>query len=71
MIGLQYVAHYLSADNLYRELQILSRASDKIALSILAVGWWLVIIKVLVGFSMAVSRIVKVAATPKEQQNYG
>ena len=71
VIGLQYVAHYLSADNLYRELQILSRASDKIALSILAVGWWLVIIKVLVGFGMAVSRIVKVAATPKEQQNYG
>lgn len=71
VIGLQYVAQFLSADNLHRELQILSRNSDRIALSILAVGWWLVIIKVLIGIAMAISRFMKVAATPKEQIHYG
>lgn len=71
VIGLQYVAEFLSADNLHRELQILSRKSDGIALSILAVGWWLLIVRVLVGLGFTVGRIMKVAANPKEQQHYG
>ena len=71
VIGLQYVAHFLGADNLSRELQILSRGSDKIALSILAVGWWLVIIKVLVGLGVAISRFMKVATTVVEPKRYG
>ena len=71
MIGLQYVAHFLGADNLSRELQILSRSSDRIALSILAVGWWLVIIKVLVGLGVAISRFMKVATTVVEPKRYG
>ena len=71
VVGLQYVAHFLSADNLYRELQILSRSSDRIALSILAVGWWLVIIKVVIRIAATISRFMKVAANPREPQHHG
>ena len=67
VVGMQYVAYFLDADNLSRELQILSRKSDKITLSILAGFWWLVIIKVLVGTAMTISRFMKVAATPRER----
>jgi len=70
VVGLQYVAHFLGADNLSRELQILSRQSDKITLSILAGFWWLAIIKLLVGIGMTISRFTKVATTVEEKQRH-
>jgi hypothetical protein len=71
VIGLQYVAQSLSADNLSRELQFISSHSDKIALSILASLWWLVIIKGVVGIGAGISRFMKVATTVEGQQRYG
>lgn len=71
VIGLQYVAQFLNAEKLNRELQMLGRNSNRIALGILAVGWWLAIIRVLVGFGLATSRILNVAGARKEQQHYG
>jgi hypothetical protein len=71
VIGLQYVAQSLSADNLSRELQFISRHSDKIALSILASLWWLVIIKGVVGIGAGISRFMKVATTVEGQKRYG
>lgn len=71
VIGLQYVAHFLEADNLSRELQMISRHSEKMTLSILAGFWWLAIIKVVVGLGIAVSRFMKAATTMTERRNYG
>jgi len=71
VIGLQYVAQFLDADNLGRELQIISRHSEKITLSILAGFWWLAIIKGLVGISASISRFTKAATTTMEQKRYG
>ncbi len=71
VIGLQYVAQFLEAENFRRELQSLSRYGDKITLSILAAFWWLVIIKNLVGIGVAISRFMKVATTIEERKRYG
>jgi hypothetical protein len=71
VIGLQYVAQFLEAENFSRELQSLSRHGDKITLSILAGFWWLVIIKGLVGIGVAISRFMKVATTIEERNRYG
>jgi hypothetical protein len=71
VIGLQYVAQFLEADSFSRELQSLSRHRDKIALSILAGFWWLVIIKSLVGMGAAISRFMKAATTIEERKRYG
>ncbi len=71
VIGLQYAAQFLEADNLSRDLQFLSRHSDKIALSILAGFWWLVIIRGMVGLIAAVLRFMKAATTISEQKRYG
>ena len=71
VIGLQYVAQCFSADNLSRELQFISRHSDKIALSILAGFWWLVIIRGVVGIGFGISRFMKVATTLEGQKRYG
>ena len=71
VIGLQYVAQFLSAENLSRELQFISRHSDKIALSILAGIWWLVIIKGLVGIGAGIGRPMTAATTTTEYKRYG
>jgi hypothetical protein len=71
VIGLQYVARLLDADNLSRELQFIGRHSDKIALSILAGFWWLVIIRGVVGIGVGLSRFMKAATTITEQKRYG
>ena len=71
VIGLQYVAQFLEADNFSREVQSLSRHSNKIALSILAGFWWLVIIKSLVGMGAVISRFMKAATTIEERKRYG
>jgi hypothetical protein len=71
VVGLQYVAQLLDADNLSRELQFIGRHSDRIALSILAGFWWLVIIRGVVGIGFGISRFMKVATTITEQKRYG
>ena len=71
VIGFQYVAQFLDADNLSRELQLISRHSDKIALGILAGVWWLVIIKGVVGIGVGISRFTKAATTTTEQNRHG
>lgn len=71
VIGLQYVAQSLNADNLSRELQLISRHSDKFALSILAGIWWLAIIRGVVGIGIGISRFMKAATTTTEQKRYG
>lgn len=71
VIGLQYVAQFLDADNLGRELQIISHHSEKITLSILTGFWWLVIIKGAIGMSMMIGRFMKAATTITEQKRYG
>ena len=71
VIGLQYVARLLDADNLSRELQFIGRHSDKIALSILAGFWWLVIIRGVVGIAVGLSRFMKAATTITGQKRYG
>ncbi len=71
VIGLQYAARLLDADNLSRELQFIGRHSDKIALSILAGFWWLVIIRGVVGIAVGLSRFMKAATTITEQKRYG
>ncbi len=70
-IGLQHVARFLSAENLSRELQSISRHSDKIALSILAGFWWLVIVRGLVALGVGVSRFMRAATTMREPKHYG
>jgi hypothetical protein len=71
VIGLQYVARFLSADNLGRELQIMSRHSDEIAISVLAGFWWLVIVRGAVGTALALWRVMKAATAPRKEQRYG
>jgi len=71
VIGLLYVAQILNADNLSRELQFIGRHSDKIALSILAGFWWLVIIRGVVGIGVGLSHFMKAATTITEQKRYG
>ncbi len=71
VIGLQYAAQFLDADNLSRELQYIGRHSDKIALSILAGLWWLAIIRGVVGIGVGLSRFMKAATTITEQKRYG
>ena len=71
MVGLRYVARLLDADALNRELQSLGGQSDRIALSILAGFWWLVILKISVGIGLAIGRAMKAAATLEEQKRYG
>jgi hypothetical protein len=71
VIGLQYAARLLDADNLSRELQFIGRHSDKIALSILAGFWWLVIIRGVVGIGVGLSRFMKAATTITGQKRYG
>lgn len=71
VIGLQYVARFLSADNLERELQIISRHSDEIALSVLAGLWWLVIVRGAIGTALTLGRVMKAATAPRKEQRYG
>ncbi len=71
VVGLQYAAQVLDADNLSRELQIIGRHSDRIALSILAGFWWLVIIRGVVGIGVGLSRFMKAATTITGQRRYG
>jgi len=71
VIGLQHVAQFLKADNLIRELQFISRHSEKITLSILAGFWWLAIIRVVVGIGFAINRFMIAATTTMEQKRYG
>ena len=71
VIGMQYVANLLSADKLSRELQVLSRHSDRIALSILAGFWWLAIVRGLIGLTAIILRFMKTATTMSEQKRYG
>ena len=71
VIGLQYAAQFLGADNLSRELQYIGRHGDKIALSILAGLWWLAIIRGVVGIGVGLSRFMKAATTTTEQKRYG
>jgi hypothetical protein len=71
VIGLQYAAQFLGADNLSRELQYIGRHSDKIALSILAGLWWLAIIRGVVGIAVGLGRFMKAATTIPEQKRYG
>lgn len=71
VIGLQYVAKFVAAYDLDHELQLMSRHSDQITLSILAGFWWLVIVRGLVGIGIAISRFMKAAATIREGHRYG
>jgi len=71
VIGMQYVAQLLNADNLIRELQIISRHGDKIALSILAGFWWLVIIRGAVGIGFAIRRFMQATTITMGQKRYG
>lgn len=71
MVGLRYVARLLDADALNRELQSLGGQSDRIALSILAGFWWLVIVKISVGIGLAIGRVMKAATILEEQKRYG
>lgn len=71
MVGLRYVARLLDADALNRELQSLGGQSDRIALSILAGFWWLVILKISVGIGLAIGRVMKAATILEEQKRYG
>ncbi len=71
VIGLEHVAQFLKADNLIRELQFISRHSEKITLSILAGFWWLAIIRVVVGIGFAINRFMRAATTTMEQKRYG
>jgi hypothetical protein len=71
VIGLQYVARFLSADNLERELQIISRHSDEIAVSILAGFWWLVIIRGAIGTALTLGRVMKAATAFRKERRYG
>jgi len=71
VIGLQYAAQFLGADNLSRELQYIGRHSDKIALSILAGLWWLAIIRGVVGIAVGLGRFMRAATTITEQKRYG
>lgn len=71
VVGLQYVARFLDADTLSRELQRLGGQSDRIALSILAGFWWLIIVKVLVGIGLAIGRVMKAATILEEHKRYG
>ncbi len=47
VIGLQYVARFLDADRMYRDLQTISRNGNEITLAILAAVWWLLLLRVL------------------------
>jgi hypothetical protein len=71
VVGLRYVARLLDADALNRELQSLGGQSDRIALSILAGFWWLVILKISVGIGLAIGRVMKAATILEEQKRYG
>ena len=71
VIGLQYAAQLLDADNLSRELQFIGRHSDKIALSILAGLWWLAIIRGVVGIAVGLGRFMRAATTITGQKRYG
>lgn len=71
VVGLQYAAQFLSADNLSRELQSMSRHRDEISLSILAGFWWLVIIRGLVGIAVTINRFAKAATTITKEKRYG
>jgi hypothetical protein len=71
VVGLRYVARLLDADALNRELQSLGGQSDRIALSILAGFWWLVIVKISVGIGLAIGRVMKAATILEEQKRYG
>jgi hypothetical protein len=71
VIGLQYAAQFIGAQTLVRELQLMSRHRDEIALSILAGLWWLAIVRGLVGIAVAISRFTKAAATLREPHHYG
>jgi uncharacterized membrane protein YphA (DoxX/SURF4 family) len=71
VIGLQYVAQFLDADTLSRELHRLGGQGDKIALSVLAGLWWLIIVRILVGLGLAIGRMTKAAAALEERKRYG
>ncbi len=71
VIGLQYVARFLKADNLSRELQSISDSGNYIALGILAGLWWLVIIRGVIGICIGVSRFMKATTSTTERSHYG
>jgi len=71
VIGLQYVAIFLDAENLGGELRAVSRNSNEIALSILAGVWWLAIVRGAVGLGIGIARVLKAAAPMRKARRYG
>jgi hypothetical protein len=71
VIGLQYVARFLDADRMYRDLQTISRNGNEITLAVLAAVWWLLMLRVLYSVVQIVVRLIRVIFTSQEQETYG
>ncbi len=71
VIGLQYVARFLDADRMYRDLQTISRNGNKITLAILAAVWWLLLLRVFYSVVQIVVRLIRVIFASQEQETYG
>jgi hypothetical protein len=71
VIGLQYVARFLDADRMYRDLQTISRNGNDITLAILAAVWWLLLLRVLYSVVQIVVRLIRVIFASQEQETYG
>lgn len=71
VIGLQYVARFLDADRMYRDLQTISRNGNEITLAILAAVWWLLLLRVLYSVVQIVVRLIRVIFASQEQETYG
>ena len=71
VIGLQYVARFLDADRMYRDLQMISRNGNEITLAVLAAFWWFLMLRVLYSVVQIVVRLVRAMFASQEQENYG
>jgi hypothetical protein len=71
VIGLQYVARFLDANRMYRDLQIISRNGNEITLAVLAAFWWFLMLRVLYSVVRIVMRLIRVMFASQEQENYG
>ncbi len=63
VIGLQYVARVFETEEIYRDLQIISRNGNKITLGLLAALWWFFFLRALYGFGQFLGRLAKAAVS--------
>ncbi len=71
LVGLQYVARWLDADELYRDLQIISEHGNTITVGILAVVWWLLILRALYAGGAFLLSLTRTAFTSFGKEKYG